>query len=150
MAYVEYDSNNSGGRWWLKDDDWKALEKAGWIVEWGYLTPAYTKSGGYERTEGGIPKLLHVEKAPKTKFAGLINSKDKNGEYRWLGALARTAYKPNCSDIREAAAEWERITGQSATDAGCPCCGQPHSFTAYDDAGKWLTSGPEARYEASW
>jgi len=31
---VEYSSNNSGGFWWLKDEDWYALEKAGWQVEW--------------------------------------------------------------------------------------------------------------------
>lgn len=34
MATVEYSSNNSGGSWWLNDDDWKALEAAGWDVEW--------------------------------------------------------------------------------------------------------------------
>lgn len=32
---VTYDSNNSGGSWWLKDEDWKELEKAGWKVAWG-------------------------------------------------------------------------------------------------------------------
>lgn len=31
---VKYSSNNSGGSWWLKDEDWKNLEKAGWNVEW--------------------------------------------------------------------------------------------------------------------
>ena len=31
---LEYSSNNSGGSWWLCDDDWKAMESAGWIVEW--------------------------------------------------------------------------------------------------------------------
>ncbi len=31
---VEYSSNNSGGSWWLSDEDWKALEEAGWVVEW--------------------------------------------------------------------------------------------------------------------
>ena len=31
---VEYSSNNSGGDWWLTDDDWKKLEQAGWIVQW--------------------------------------------------------------------------------------------------------------------
>ena len=31
---VEYTSNNSGGVWWLKDKDWKALEDAGWDVDW--------------------------------------------------------------------------------------------------------------------
>lgn len=33
-GWVEYSSNNSGGDWWLDDDDWKALEAAGWKVEW--------------------------------------------------------------------------------------------------------------------
>jgi hypothetical protein len=31
---IEYSSNNSGGSWWLSDDDWKKLEDAGWVVEW--------------------------------------------------------------------------------------------------------------------
>jgi len=31
---VNYHSNNSGGHWWLDDDDWLALEKAGWKVNW--------------------------------------------------------------------------------------------------------------------
>lgn len=31
---VKYSSNNSGGSWWLNDDDWKNLEKAGWKVGW--------------------------------------------------------------------------------------------------------------------
>lgn len=34
MVKVEYDSNNSGGSWWLEDKDWTALEKAGWTVKW--------------------------------------------------------------------------------------------------------------------
>lgn len=34
MTYVEYSSNNSGGSWWLSDADWKALEEAGWEVDW--------------------------------------------------------------------------------------------------------------------
>lgn len=31
---IEYRSNNSGGSWWLDDEDWKALEADGWQVEW--------------------------------------------------------------------------------------------------------------------
>lgn len=31
---ITYDSNNSGGSWWLKDDDWFNLEKAGWTIKW--------------------------------------------------------------------------------------------------------------------
>ncbi len=31
---VEYNSNNSNGYWWLKDEDWKKLEENGWEVLW--------------------------------------------------------------------------------------------------------------------
>jgi len=31
---LEYSSNNSGGSWWLTDDDWYAMEREGWIIEW--------------------------------------------------------------------------------------------------------------------
>lgn len=31
---VTYSSNNSGGTWWLSDEDWYNLEKAGWTVKW--------------------------------------------------------------------------------------------------------------------
>lgn len=34
MVKVVYSSNNSGGDWWLTDEDWKTLEVAGWKVEW--------------------------------------------------------------------------------------------------------------------
>jgi hypothetical protein len=29
-----YSSNNSGGDWWLTDQNWFDLEKAGWAVDW--------------------------------------------------------------------------------------------------------------------
>ena len=115
--YVEYESNNSGGSWWLNDEHWKALEAAGWKVDW---------------------------------FAGQTREffkPDKDG--RWLGALADRARRDGLT-LREAADEWERITGMDATDAGCACCGQPHKFTEYDDNGKYVTSGPSASYEAHW
>ena len=32
--YVEYSSNNSGGSWWLTDQNWLDLETAGWKVRW--------------------------------------------------------------------------------------------------------------------
>lgn len=40
---IEYDSNNSGGNWWLEDKDWEALEAAGWEVEWGGLGSSFSK-----------------------------------------------------------------------------------------------------------
>jgi hypothetical protein len=34
MGTLSYSSNNSGGYWWLTDENWKAMERAGWSVEW--------------------------------------------------------------------------------------------------------------------
>lgn len=31
---IQYSANNSGGTWWLSLEDWKALEEAGWLVQW--------------------------------------------------------------------------------------------------------------------
>lgn len=31
---VNYSSNNSGGDWWLDDEDWYNLENAGWLISW--------------------------------------------------------------------------------------------------------------------
>jgi hypothetical protein len=146
--YVEYDSNNSGGSWWLEDADWRRLEEAGWVVAWASLDNLYTDEGNYVRDERGIPVL--VPKGQGNSRLAAFNKQDTDGTYRYLGAIAMRAYKPNCSSLRQAADEWEQITGQSATDAGCPCCGQPHTFTLYDDEGKYVESGPQSSYEARW
>jgi hypothetical protein len=31
---VTYRANNSGGYWWLTEENWHDLESAGWDVEW--------------------------------------------------------------------------------------------------------------------
>lgn len=132
--YVEYTSNNSGGVWWLSDQNWKDLEIAGWSVQWESLTQNYDKEG--------FPEFIDKP----DKFA----QRDDDGKYRRLGALAVYAYRPNCSSIKEAGNEWEGITGESALDSGCPCCGQPHRFTLYDEEGEWIDSGPDMDYSGSW
>ena len=53
MSYVEYDSNNSGGRWWLTDQNWLDLEKAGWDVKW-YRNEEYYKTGEDGRWLGAL------------------------------------------------------------------------------------------------
>ena len=80
---IVYSSNNSGGSWWLSDEDWKKLEAAGWKVAWR--------------------------------------------EPKYLDALATSASK-NFPSEEDAIREWEEVTGQDASDQGCECCGQPHSF----------------------
>lgn len=141
-SYVEYSSNNSGGDWWLSDEDWKALEAAGWKVAWATLENLYTDKGDYERDADGTPKLV-----PMGEGNSRYKSFAKDGRY--LGALATKAWWVGATSLREAAADWERITKKSSTEAGCPCCGQPHRFTLYKD-GKYAGSGPETTYSASW
>lgn len=147
MNYVEYMSNNSGGHWWLTDQQWKALEKAGWIVAWASLEYAYTPKGEHERNKDGTPKLIPVGSRP-SEF-GSFAKKDGRGKYRYLGALAKTAFRVGLN-LRDAAAEWERVTKLDSTDAGCPCCGQPHNFTEYTKSGEYVASGPSAQYVAKW
>ena len=145
--YVLYDSNNSGGSWWLGDEQWKALEAAGWKVAWERLEHVYAENGGYELDPDGTPKLVPVG-AGNGKYKSFAR-RYESGEYRFLGALATRAYRAGLS-LREAAEEWERVTSKSSTDAGCPCCGPPHTFIEYDDEGNYVADGPDVSYEAHW
>lgn len=101
---VEYSSNNSGGVWWLTDEDWKALEEAGWEVDW-YADRKSPFGGEYQ---GG--RFLDA-----------------------LAANASTVVEASDAyDAEEKAiAMWEEITVEDAYDQGCECCGPPHYFSAY-------------------
>lgn len=118
---VEYNSNNSGGDWWLKDNDWKNLEKNGWKVNYGkeYIF----KNGEYTYDKDGTPKL-------SDKIDDFYSD-----DGRYLGALAKTAWKV-FDDIKQGLKEFEQITNQDVTDNGCNCCGAPHSF-------RWWEQGTE-------
>lgn len=109
---VSYSHNNSGGGWWLTDQNWHDLEAAGWEVDW-YATSEYRHQN----------------------YAGdFDDSFDRYPEGRFLGALASNASREGLT-MGEAIAEWERITGQNSADLGCSCCGTPHSFST--DTGEW-------------
>lgn len=97
---LKYDSNNSGGTWWLSEKDWDALAEAGWTVHWG------------KRNYNDDP---------------LTHDIPKNQAKPRLGALAMSAAKA-FETAQEGVAEWENLTGQNAEDLGCGCCGPPHSF----------------------
>lgn len=115
---IEYRSNNSGGSWWLSDEQWLALEAAGWTVEWVRDEEKRREARiAALRAEGKEKEASEWERWPAMK----------RGE-RWLGALATTATKDFPSPA-DAVREWERITGLVASDEGCNCCGAPHSFS---------------------
>lgn len=130
LVEVEYSSNNSGGSWWLKDKDWIALEKAGWFVEWGGL---YFCGSKYSFSEPPARKPT-CKKGDKChghrKFDSAQEVIDGNG--RWLDGLAKSA-KKKFPSLAEGVREFEKVTGQDATDEGCNCCGAPHSFSANGD-----------------
>ncbi|ERB55312.1 hypothetical protein N806_29720 [Rhodococcus sp. P27] len=57
--YIEYNSNNSGGSWWLTDEDWYALERAGWDVQWFKNNDYYSS----ERFLGGLASSARLYEA---------------------------------------------------------------------------------------
>lgn len=100
---VEYSTNNSGGSYWLKNKDWKALANAGWKI-FGFDNFVY-ENGNHKPDKDGLP--TRKGKVPV------------QGQY---------AFK-KFNNIQEALAEFEKLTGQDVTAEGCNCCGPPHSFT---------------------
>lgn len=113
-----YDSNNSGGNWWLTDENWEALAAAGWNVHWAHIP----KDFEYDRPVGRCygDKVLDTVK--------------RDPDVRYLGAAAAGCAK-RFDNPAEGVREWEGLTGQSAGAIGCNCCGSPHSFEWRDDNG---------------
>lgn len=140
---VEYSSNNSGGSWWLKDADWKALEDAGWVVEWGKLDFCHSKYRLSIVGESVAPNTCAVEMRTNPNGREFEYNTCKGHRHaasyaemvesgaRWLGALATAAHK-DFPTLADAVREWEQVTGQDASDNGCGCCGPPHSFSSDD------------------
>jgi hypothetical protein len=129
---VEYNPNNSGGSWWLKDKDWDALAAAGWKVAWAGMEFVYTPEGQHERDADGFPVLVGPGEG-NSGYQPLLRGKvQREGDRpRYMGALARYAYK-RFPTIQDCIREFESLTGQDTTDEGCNCCGAPHSFSWTD------------------
>jgi hypothetical protein len=124
---LHYSSNNSGGSWWLKDEDWQHLEEAGWIVHWFH--------------DVDDPSHVHVDDPGERRlsdhshgYSNTLIPAPQTGQ-RWLGALAKSA-AIQTDDPDQAVLDWERITNQNAAEEGCNCCGEPHYFTFTDANGK--------------
>lgn len=129
---VEYSSNNSGGSWWLKDKHWRDLEEAGWEVVWGGTWFCHSEypllMGDGTPPAGLVPCAEDAECHGHRRFTNYAEAKAAGDRGRWLGALAREASK-DFPSLRDAVLEWERVTGLSASEEGCNCCGPPHSFS---------------------
>lgn len=129
---VEYDSNNSGGSWWLKEADWVALEKAGWCVEWGSSYFCHSEWASFPKPPNKPePCATKDECHGHRRFDTLDECKAAGDKGLWLGAYAKTATL-ECSSLAEAIRSWESVTGREASDEGCNCCGAPHTFKQVD------------------
>lgn len=95
---VIYNGNNSGGSFWLNRKHFKALENAGWRVDW-VAKPIFRENYHKEDIEMGS----------------------------YLRTEAHTAYLVTNS-LRKAIESWEEAVGMDASREGCNCCGPPHSF----------------------
>lgn len=140
---VEYSSNNSGGHWWLTDQNWQDLEKAGWYVIWGRLWFCRSK---YETTARPAT-IKHL--CPQDKCEGhrrFESAAEISEDARWLESLARAAIREGLS-MADAIAEWERITGANSAELGCSCCGPPHSFSSDDEYYSPSAPALGSRYE---
>lgn len=126
---VRYSANNSGGSWWLTDDHWLALEKAGWVVEWGGKDYCHSNLGFLKK---GTKPSVAPNTCPKngceghTRYASLAEVDADGG--RFLGAPASYATFTGASPS-EAIKSFEAATGLDVSEEGCGCCGPPHSFS---------------------
>lgn len=133
---ITYSSNNSGGGWWLKDEDWKALEKAGWFCVWGqYYFCGSNYTFNEKHPKGNKEECAdNFESCPgHRRFNSWKDVEKYNGRY--MDALTKEASK-EFDSVQEALKEFEEITGQSVMAEGCNCCGAPHSFQWEDAKGK--------------
>lgn len=83
-----YTSTNSGGSWWLGDEHWLALEKAGWVVKWVKDEPqdSIRNRDGSGRWLGGL--------AMEASREGLgLDDAIKE----WESVVGLSAYDPGCS-----------------------------------------------------
>lgn len=139
MGVLEYSSNNSGGNWWLKLEDWQHLEEAGWIIHWihGNNDPDHEHAEPFDLMEH------------KHSYSDVLVRSVWNGETYLDAAASSAAIETDNPD--EAIHQFEVLTRQSADAEGCNCCGRPHYFTWDDSGGKkhYLDSRPSS-YERKW
>lgn len=124
---IEYETNNSGGSWWIGDEEWLALEKAGWRVIWGGKYFCKSKYSLAQKPEHKPEPCKTNEGCPGHRKCDSLEEVDQH-DYRFLGAAAQAAEK-EFETPGDAMREFEKITGQDVSDDGCNCCGAPHIFS---------------------
>lgn len=136
---VSYSSNNSGGKWWLTDENWRALEAAGWVVDW-VKAPSTPRMSLEEMRTDDNDKAIREEKLHR--MVDWMGKGLEDGVWRYMGALARDA-TIEAETPGAAMRSFEAATGLKVSDNGCNCCGPPHCFTWGDGAKAGYASGED-------
>lgn len=134
MGILKYDPNNSGGRWWLTEEDYVALEEYGWTVHWAH------ENG--KAPFGGVSANIY-------DYDELLIPIQRNKDLRYLGSVAGTCAK-RFDTAEEGVREWEDITGQRAGEVGCNCCGRPHDFEFFTSKDNSAYMRVDVPHEGSW
>ena len=155
---LQYDANNSGGHWWLKTEDFVALEKAGWVVHWYHDVKqkheAYDVPAEPDKNDPHIwqdldlnPKGYSSDHSHKYGTYPLPLVKATSDGTKYLGDALATSAAKRFKTAREGVEEWQRLTGADPSEEGCNCCGVPHTFEWDGDDGKhqYITSYTESR-----
>jgi hypothetical protein len=98
MPKIKYSSNNSGGNWWLKDEDWLNLASAGWNVEWVKDSEQHQKYlGSDDRWLGALATSASKE-----------FDSEKDAIYEWEKVTGQNADDEGCACCGQPHNFWER------------------------------------------
>lgn len=115
MPKYTLDENNSGGRWWLTQEDYVKLFEAGWV---------------YERPEPrpeGPPFHMDYDKP-------FLSSNKDDTPY---GYRKHTSFVAD--SMKDAVESFEKATGHDFFAEGCNCCGAPFSLSSDTEPHEYLS-----------
>lgn len=116
----QYSSNNSGGNWWLTDQNWYDLEKAGWKVLWIKDDEFYQKYDS-DRWLGALAKKAQKE---------FENLKDAIKEFQEITGLNLTDEGCSCCGYPHTF-YWGRAISDKFKDEEYGCASGPE-LSIYD------------------
>ncbi len=114
----------------LTEQDWLALENAGWTVHWRQ-----------KNADGNLNHpSAHDSDDPLDAITPTRRPEGVNDPRDGLG-FAFSAAKASVSDA-VLVDEWERILGREHDEHGCPCCGVVHTFYWWTPDGRVTAARP--------
>lgn len=111
MINVKYSSNNSGGSWWLSDNDWHKLEAAGWKVNWAKdRKDSFMHEEGQERWLGAL--ATSAEKSFETPADAIREFETVTGQHAGAGGC-NCCGAPHSFEWTDSRGKWDYVSGES-------------------------------------